>query len=107
LNEVLAELASQNQKQSTVVRRRWFNEFSVREIADLLEVSISTVEQDGRTARAFLFQRLAADQGLRTFGGGWQEVRRRDQRCQPSALARAKRYKKKEAFPDQRSKLDL
>jgi len=61
LDEALAELESLNQRQAHVVHLRWFAEFNVKEIAELLGVSISTVEQDWRTAKAFLYYRLSSE----------------------------------------------
>ncbi len=58
LDTALEELEQLDVRQCQVVRLRWFLEMSVREVADLLDVSVSTVEQDWRTARAFLKQRM-------------------------------------------------
>lgn len=58
LDTALEELERLDSRQSQVVRLRWFLELSVKEVAELLEVSVSTVEQDWRTARAFLKQRM-------------------------------------------------
>jgi RNA polymerase sigma factor (TIGR02999 family) len=61
LNEALTELESLNQRQAKVVHLRWFVELGLQEIAELLEVSVSTIENDWRVARAFLFHRLSAE----------------------------------------------
>lgn len=63
LDEALAELETLSPRQSRVVHLRWFMDCSVKEVADLLDISISTVEQDWRTARAFLRTRLDTNGG--------------------------------------------
>lgn len=54
LAEALAQLEQVNPRQSSIVHLRWFLGLSVKEVAGLLEISESTVEQDWRSARAFL-----------------------------------------------------
>ncbi|HBE69463.1 MAG TPA: RNA polymerase subunit sigma [Planctomycetaceae bacterium] len=58
LDDALEELEELSQRQSQVVRLRFFLDFSVKEVAGLLDVSVSTVEQDWRFARAFLRDRV-------------------------------------------------
>lgn len=62
LDEALDQLQQLNARQFEVVQLRWFGGFSVKEIAELLEVSVTTVESDWRMARAFLFQRITNDE---------------------------------------------
>src|SRR5437868_369607 len=50
VHEALDELAGLHARQSQVVELRFFGGYSVDEIADLLEVSVSTVESDFRKA---------------------------------------------------------
>jgi RNA polymerase sigma factor (TIGR02999 family) len=58
LDEALGRLAAFHERQSQVVTLRFFGGFSVEEVADLLGVSVSTVESDFRIARAWLHSRL-------------------------------------------------
>jgi RNA polymerase sigma-70 factor (ECF subfamily) len=54
LDAGLSKLEELSPRQANVVHLRWFIDLSVKEVAELLDVSISTVEQDWRSARAFL-----------------------------------------------------
>ena len=58
LHEALDGLAALSGRQSEVVSLRFFGGFTVPEIADLLDVSVSTVESDFRIARAWLRHQL-------------------------------------------------
>ncbi len=58
LNEALAELQRFAARQHEVVMRRYFLGQPWKEIATQLGVSVSTVEQDWRAARAWLYGRL-------------------------------------------------
>jgi RNA polymerase sigma factor (sigma-70 family) len=58
LHEALDRLAALSGRQSEVVSLRFFGGFTVPEIADLLDVSVSTVESDFRIARAWLRHQL-------------------------------------------------
>ena len=59
LDEAIEELSRLHLRQAQVVQMRWLSGQSIKEVADLLEVSEWTVEQDWRTARAFLLKRLS------------------------------------------------
>jgi RNA polymerase sigma factor (TIGR02999 family) len=61
LDEALVELEKLDRRQSAVVVQRFFGGFELREIADHLCVSLSTVEKDWRLARAWLRQRLGGN----------------------------------------------
>ncbi len=54
LNEALLKLEELSPRQAKVVHLRWFIDLRVKEISEILGVSVSTVEQDWRAARAFL-----------------------------------------------------
>jgi RNA polymerase sigma factor (TIGR02999 family) len=54
LDEALSRLEELSPRQANVVHLRWFIELSVKQVSELLDVSVSTVEQDWRSARAFL-----------------------------------------------------
>jgi RNA polymerase sigma factor (TIGR02999 family) len=54
LSEALSSLEAVNPRQSNITHLRWFLGMSVKEVAELLGISESTVEQDWRSARAFL-----------------------------------------------------
>ena len=60
LHEALERLASFHERQSQVVALRFFGGCTVPEIAEMLGVSVSTVESDFRIARAWLRQQLSA-----------------------------------------------
>lgn len=54
LDEALRELEALDPRQAEVVEQRFFGGLSLREIADLLGVSESTVDREWRGARAWL-----------------------------------------------------
>ena len=58
LDQALTELEGLQPRQAKVVQMRWFAQYTVPQVAELLKVSESTVEQDWRVARAFLKHRL-------------------------------------------------
>ena len=58
LNEALSQLEKLSPRQANVVHLRWFMEFSVQEVSELLNVSVSTIEQDWRSAQAFLKRQI-------------------------------------------------
>jgi RNA polymerase sigma factor (TIGR02999 family) len=58
LDEALGLLETLNSRQATIVRLRFFVGLAMREIAEQLEVSMTTVEKDWRVARAWLRVRL-------------------------------------------------
>jgi RNA polymerase sigma factor (TIGR02999 family) len=58
LAEALAALEIRHARASAVVHLRYFGGHSVADIAQILNVSVSTVESDWRFARAWLFARL-------------------------------------------------
>lgn len=61
LDEALNDLQAMNQRQAQVVHLRWFTQLTVKEVAELLGLSTSTVEADWRAARAFLYSQLHRD----------------------------------------------
>ncbi len=58
LHESLVDLSSLDERMGRVVECRYFAGMSVKEIAHVLSVSVSTVESDWRTARAWLAREL-------------------------------------------------
>jgi len=58
LDELLCELAQRSQRQARIVEYRYFSGMSVEEVARVLGVSRSTVEEDWRMARAWLMVQL-------------------------------------------------
>jgi len=54
LSDSIEHLATLNQRQADVIKLRAFSELTNQEIADLLDVSVTTVESDMRLARGFL-----------------------------------------------------
>lgn len=63
LSEVMDELAELDERQHAVVELRYFAGLEMREVAEILEVSLATIERDWRAARAWLFVRLTRDAG--------------------------------------------
>jgi RNA polymerase sigma factor (TIGR02999 family) len=59
VHEALTRLAGLHERQSQVVELRFFGGYTVEEIAEQLDVSVSTVESDFRKATAFLRGRLS------------------------------------------------
>jgi RNA polymerase sigma factor (TIGR02999 family) len=58
LHEALDELAALDERQSNVVVLRFFGGFTVAEVANQLDMSVSTVESDFRLARAWLHRQI-------------------------------------------------
>lgn len=61
LREAIDQLEAVHHRQSLVVTLRCFSGFTIPEIADQLGVSVATVENDFRFARAWLWIRLRED----------------------------------------------
>jgi RNA polymerase sigma-70 factor (ECF subfamily) len=61
LDEALEELGRSDPRKLRVVELRFFGGLTAEEVARVLGVSLSTVESDWRTARAWLQIRLAPD----------------------------------------------
>jgi RNA polymerase sigma factor (TIGR02999 family) len=58
LDDALEELDALNPRQAEIVVLRFFGGFEMNEIAEQLDVSLSTVEKEWRMARAWLRQQL-------------------------------------------------
>lgn len=58
LEVALDKLGEQSTRRREIVELRFFSGLSVPEVADVLEISVSSVERDWRVARAQLFQML-------------------------------------------------
>jgi RNA polymerase sigma factor (TIGR02999 family) len=61
VHDALTELAQLHERQSQVVELRFFSGYTMEEIAEQLQVSVTTVERDFRKACAFLHTRLVQD----------------------------------------------
>lgn len=61
LDEALTELQGRSDRQAKIVVLRYFGGMTIAQVADLLEVSGKTVENDYRIARAWLQVRLKED----------------------------------------------
>ncbi len=59
LDDALERLAKFDPQQARIVELKYFSGFSVDEIAEILEISDSTVKRDWRAAKAWLKQELA------------------------------------------------
>lgn len=58
LNSALEEMAALDERQAAVVELRYFGGLAVSEVAEVLEISTTTVEREWRAARAWLGRRL-------------------------------------------------
>lgn len=58
LDEALTSLAHLDSRLSEIVELRFFGGLSIKEAADVLDISESTVERDWRTARAWLHRAM-------------------------------------------------
>jgi RNA polymerase sigma factor (sigma-70 family) len=63
LDEALGRLARLNQRQGRVVELRYFGGLSEEEIAEVLKVSVRTVQSDWRLARLWLRLELTQRDG--------------------------------------------
>jgi len=61
LNEALEELKEENERQFRILELRFFGGMTMKQIAEHLGISLSTVESDWRSARAKLHLRLFGD----------------------------------------------
>lgn len=59
LQEELTKLKTESPRQHAVIMHRFFAGLTIKETADVLGVSVQTVERDWRLARAKLLQRLS------------------------------------------------
>lgn len=62
LEAALERLEGDSPRQREVIELRFFSGLSIAEVADVLEVSVGTVERDWRLARAKLFRQLRGEQ---------------------------------------------
>lgn len=61
LQELMGQLAEANKRMHTIVDLRFFAGFTIEEIAELLNISTSTVDRDWKTARGWLYQQLVEE----------------------------------------------
>lgn len=61
LDDALFEPERFYQRQAQVVQLRWFAELTIHEVVEVLNVSVSTVEQDWRTSHAFLRRQVSEE----------------------------------------------
>jgi len=59
LDEVLDELAARDTRKGRIVELKFFGGLTTKEIAEVLQVSSSTVENDWRLARAWLYREMS------------------------------------------------
>ena len=62
LDEALKRLLALHQRQAEVVEMRYFGGLTEEEVAEVLKVSLRTVQQDWRLARLWLYRELRAGQ---------------------------------------------
>ena len=58
MNDALDELARQDPGAADVVKLRYFGGFTVDEVADLLQISTSTVKRRWNFARVWIYSRI-------------------------------------------------
>ncbi len=58
LHELMDHLAKANERMHTIVNLRFFGGMTIEEIAELLNISTSTVDRDWKTARTWLYHQL-------------------------------------------------
>jgi RNA polymerase sigma factor (TIGR02999 family) len=61
LQELMEQLADVNERMHNIVDLRFFAGFTIEEIADLLNVSTSTVDRDWKAARTWLYRQLVGN----------------------------------------------
>ena len=66
LNSALERLAEQHQRQTRIIELRYFGGLSVKETAEVLQVSEATVKRDWRYARAWLFREIQTGDAARS-----------------------------------------
>ena len=62
LDEALEELAARDTRKGRIVELKFFGGLTTKEIAEVLEVSSATVENDWRLARAWLYREMSNGQ---------------------------------------------
>jgi RNA polymerase sigma factor (TIGR02999 family) len=62
LDQALKELAAKDARLADIVELRYFGGLAEREVAEVLQVSRSTVTREWQTARAWLFRRITSGQ---------------------------------------------
>ena len=60
LDDALKDLSDLEPRKAQVIELRFFGGFEVKEVAELLDVSVPTVVTDTRVARAWLLARIDA-----------------------------------------------
>lgn len=63
LDEALTKLAAIDERKSRIVEYRYFGGFTMEEVAEMLGVSVGTIEREWRLARSWLFKEIGADIG--------------------------------------------
>lgn len=63
LDEALSRLKELNARQEEIVELRYFGGLKEEEIAEVLKISLRTVQQDWRLARLWLYRELKAEAG--------------------------------------------
>ena len=61
LDEALTKLAGFDERKSKVIEYRFFGGFTVEEVANILDVSTSTVESEWRLARSWLRREMIGE----------------------------------------------
>ena len=61
INEALQRLEAADSRKGQIVNMRYFAGMSTGEVAEALQVSVSTVEREWRYCRRWLFQQLSED----------------------------------------------
>ncbi len=61
LQELMEQLADINERMHTIIDLRFFAGFTIEEIAEILNISTSTVDRDWKAARAWLYRELVGN----------------------------------------------
>jgi DNA-directed RNA polymerase specialized sigma24 family protein len=61
LDDLLAELASWDERAARLVELRFFAGLEMKDVAETLAISLTTAEREWRAARAWLGTRMEAD----------------------------------------------
>jgi RNA polymerase sigma factor (TIGR02999 family) len=65
LDGVLARLAETDPRAYDIVTLRFFGGLSIEQVAELLEISVSTANREWRAARLWLYERITNDEATR------------------------------------------
>ena len=65
LHEALKDLEKQDKRLAQIVELRFFTGLTMEETGEVLELSVRTIKREWRVARAWLYQKLNRNEGIR------------------------------------------